>query len=170
MFGEKLKTLTMNRDLFTSVVEETIFVQETPKLYEIKKINTNFERKLITCSNDSEQFIRQFYFDDIDVYESFFLLLLDRSMHTIGYAKISQGGISATIVDPRLVAKYAIDSLASVVILAHNHPSGNTEPSMPDIQLTIRIKQCMELFDIKVVDHLILTRDSKYSFGDAGKL
>ena len=82
------------------------------------------------------------------------------------YAKISQGGTSATVVDPKIIAKYAVDDLCSSVILVHNHPSGNKEPSQPDKDLTKKIKTGLRMFDIGVLDHIITTKDSYTSFAD----
>jgi len=143
---------------------------ENVNLYEIKKNQTNFAQVTITGSKSAEQFIRQFYSDDIEVYESFFILLLNAMNNTIGYAKISQGGIVSTVVDVRIIAKYVVDSLATSVILAHNHPSGNLKKSDADSQITKRIKECLNYFDCKVLDHIILTKESYYSFADNGDI
>lgn len=93
---------------------------------------------------------------------------MNRSNNTIGYAKISQGGVAGTVVDVKIIAKYAIDTLASSVILAHNHPSGNTQPSRADKDITQKIKDSLKLFDISVLDHIILTEDEYFSFADEG--
>jgi DNA repair protein RadC len=140
------------------------------KLYELRKNQTDFPKMKIQNANDSSEFIKQFYQDDIEIYESFFLLLLNQQNHTIGYAKISQGGITGTVVDVRIIAKYAVDSLATGIILAHNHPSGNVNPSQSDISITKKVKEAMNLFDISVLDHIILTVDSFYSFANNGLL
>jgi len=140
------------------------------KKYELKKNATEFDRVKITGSAVAEQFIRKFYSDDIGIFESFFILLIDQSNHTIGYAKISQGGTAGTVVDPVIVAKYAIDSLSKGVVLAHNHPSGNLTPSGADQSITNNIKAGLALFNITVLDHIILTEDSFYSFADNGLL
>lgn len=140
------------------------------KVYSLKKNETEFENRQIKSSKDAVDYIRQFYSDDIEIYESFFLLMLNRSMKTIGYVKISQGGIIGTVVDPIIVAKYAVDSLSTNIILAHNHPSGNTKPSQADINLTSRIKEGLKLFGISVSDHVILTKESHFSFSDEGIL
>jgi DNA repair protein RadC len=134
------------------------------KLFELKKIQTEFPSVKITSPDEAADFIRKFYFDDIEIFESFFILLLNQANKTIGYAKISQGGIAGTVVDVRIIAKYAIESLAVSVILAHNHPSGNLKPSQSDIEITQKIKAGLKILDIKVFDHLILTADSFYSF------
>ena len=143
---------------------------ETLKKYDLRKSETGFARVAIRSSKDAADFIRQFYSDDIGIFESFFLLLLDQSNTTTGYAKISQGGIAGTVVDPRIVAKYAIESLSPAVVLCHNHPSGNLRPSDSDIAITNKIKAGLQLFDITVLDHIILTEDSYTSFADEGKL
>ena len=137
------------------------------KKYELKKNATKFDRVKITNSKDAADFIRKFYLDDIGIFESFFILLLDHSNTTIGYAKISQGGVASTVVDSRIVAKYAIESLSTAVILAHNHPSGNLNASQADINLTTKIKAGLALFDIQVMDHIILTEDAYTSMADA---
>lgn len=131
-----------------------------------KKTPTNFEKVKIVSSKDAFKVISQFYFDDIDIFESFFILCLNRNNQTIAYAKISQGGVSGTVVDIKLIAKYAIDCLASSVILAHNHPSGNLKPSPEDIKITERAREALKILDIQVLDHVILTSDGYYSFGD----
>lgn len=139
-------------------------------LYTLKKLQTEFPSKKITTSKAANEFIRQFYLDDIGIFESFFLLTLNNSNETTGYFKISQGGITGTVVDIRIIAKYAIENLATGVILAHNHPSGKLEPSEADRQITKKIKEALRLFDIQLLDHLILTEESYYSFGDEGIL
>jgi DNA repair protein RadC len=139
-------------------------------LYELRKIQSDFPKVQVTSSEKSANFIKQFYQGDIEIYESFFILLVNSQCNTIGFAKISQGGVTGTVVDIRIIAKYAVDSLATGIILAHNHPSGNLKPSPEDISVTNKIKQAMLLFDVKVLDHLILTQDSFYSFSDAGIL
>jgi DNA repair protein RadC len=131
---------------------------------ELKKNPTEFPCVNITTADDAASFIRQFYSDDIGIFESFFLLLLNRGNKTIGYAKISQGGVAGTVVDTKIIAKYAIEHLASAVILAHNHPSGTLKPSEQDIVITKKVKEALSLFDIAVHDHIILTEDSYFSF------
>ncbi len=143
--------------------------KRTP-LYTIKKNGSALPTMQVKSSQDCYQYIRQFYGDDIEVWESFFILLLNRSNQTIGYAKISQGGVTGTVVDTKIIAKYAVDSLASGVILAHNHPSGNTNPSQADVEITKKTKNALTLFDVKVLDHIILTKDKYYSFADEGDI
>lgn len=140
------------------------------KKFDLKASDSEFNKVKITGSESAEQYIRQFYSDDLEIFESFFILLLNRANETIGYAKISQGGIVGTVVDKKILLKYVVESLASGVILAHNHPSGNTNPSEADLKITREIKELCNLIDSPVLDHIILTADSYYSFSDNGKL
>ena len=143
---------------------------KTISLYELKKVQTNFPKEKITSSDKAYEFIKQFYNEDIEIFESSFILLLNNANQTIGYAKISQGGITGTVVDVRLIAKYAVESLCIGVILAHNHPSGNLKPSQADINITEKTKKALSLLDINLLDHLILTSDSFYSLSDNGHI
>lgn len=139
-------------------------------LFELKKSFANFERRKITQSSEAAAYIRQFYLDDIEIFESSFILLLNRANITIGYVKLSQGGICATIMDIKLICKYAVDALASAVIVAHNHPAGQATPSQADIEITRKIKAALDIVDSKLIEHIILTADSYYSFADNGKI
>jgi DNA repair protein RadC len=143
-------------------------VEQTIPRYELRKLQSDFPAVTISSSEDACDFIKQFYSDDMDIFESSFVLLLNRANTTIGYAKISQGGLTGTVVDPRLVAKYAVESLATSIILAHNHPSGNLKPSTQDIDLTRRVKEGLKLLDIEVFDHIILTSAGHYSLLENG--
>ena len=143
---------------------------DTPQIG-LKYTKGGFPAIKIQMSRDAADFIRQFYSDDIHLYESFFLLLLNKANNTIGYAKISQGGVCGTVVDTIIIAKYAIDALASTVVLAHNHPSGNLKPSQADIDMTKKVKEALKLFNVAVLDHIILAPENGYySFADDGML
>ena len=140
-------------------------------LVTLKRNKSDFPKVKIQTSYEGAEFIRQFFVDDISLFESFYILLLNRANNTVGYAKISQGGIVGTVVDVTIIAKYAVDSLSTSVIIAHNHPSGNTNPSNQDRELTNKIKNALALFGISLLDHLILTEsDGFYSFADEGLL
>ena len=134
----------------------------------LRKDPTDFQRIKIDSSKDSADYIRQFYDGDLEIFESFFILLLNRQNKTIGYAKISQGGVAGTVVDVKIVIKYIVDTLASAVILCHNHPSGTLMPSTQDIAITEKIVKAAKLVDSEVLDHIILTSDNFYSFADNG--
>ena len=138
--------------------------------FELTAVQTDFPREQVTSSAKSADFIRQFYGDDIHIFESFFVLLLNNNLQTIGYAKISQGGITSTVVDVRIVAHYAVNALATHIILAHNHPSGVCKPSQADIELTKRFMKSLSLLEVHIMDHIILTGTSYYSLADNGEI
>ena len=138
--------------------------------YSLKYTKTDIQKTQIKSSQNSVDVIRKFYFDDINIYESFFILLLNRANNTTGFAKISQGGTAGTVVDIKIIAKYAVESLSSSVIICHNHPSGNITPSEVDINITKKIKDALLLLDIRLTDHIILSENDFYSFADNGNL
>lgn len=108
--------------------------------------------------------------DLLELQEQFYLILLNHGNEIIGYSCISKGGISATVVDIRILFAIALKCCACSVILAHNHPSGGLIPSRNDKQLTSKIKEAGKLLDISLLDHLIITKDGYYSFADEGNL
>ena len=103
-------------------------------------------------------------------HEEFWILLLNRSNKIIKTEFIGRGGISGTVADVRIILKSAVEHLASSMVLAHNHPSGNLQPSKEDINLTQKIKQAAALFDVQVVDHIIVGDANYYSFADEAML
>lgn len=129
------------------------------------------ERPQITSSKDSYKILKQcFNADTVNYSEEFVLLLLNRANRVIGWIKISAGGIDGTICDPRIIFAIALQTGASSIVLAHNHPSGNLKPSTTDIALTKKIKEGGEILAIQLLDHVILTSESYYSFADEGTL
>jgi DNA repair protein RadC len=100
--------------------------------------------------------------------EEFWIILLNRSNKIIDRQKISQGGISGTVTDIRIILKMALEKLASSLILCHNHPSGNPKPSEADISITKKIKESGKLMDISLLDHIIVTDGNYFSFADEG--
>jgi DNA repair protein RadC len=146
-----------------------------PKLANLYKIvkdttYTPIEAVKINSCETAEKYCRTFFGDDIVIYESFFVLLLNRANATIGWAKISQGGLSSCIVDVPLVCKYVVDTLAQAVIVCHNHPSGNNIPSEADKKVTQNLKAALKIFNVSLLDHIILTENNHYSFADNGEL
>ena len=92
------------------------------------------------------------------------------SGQSIARARISQGGVAATVVDVKIVLRHAIDNLASGMILVHNHPSGSLRPSAQDDALTDKLKNAARLIDVCVVDHIIFSSRGFYSYSDEGRL
>lgn len=120
----------------------------------------------IKCSKDVAD-IFQPLLSDIP-HEEFWILFLNRSNKVISRIRISQGGVSGTVTDVRIIMKKAIELLASGIIVCHNHPSGNLNPSESDTKITQKIKEAGNIMDVQLLDHLIVTDKSYYSFADNG--
>lgn len=103
-------------------------------------------------------------------HEEFWIIYLNNSNKVIQQIQLSKGGITGTLVDVRLAFKNALELGATAIILCHNHPSGNLSPSGADKQLTQKLKTASESLDIKILDHLIITEKSFFSFADEGIL
>ena len=147
------------------------FAYEAPEYQLSRKPGENHLRGAqIKSAKDGAAYLRQLYGDDIDIYESAFMIMLNRANNVIGNYKLSQGGINGTVIDPRMVCKAAVDTLCSAVMICHNHPSGNLQPSRADEELTQKIKNALVFMDIKLIDHIVLTNESFYSFADEGML
>ena len=108
--------------------------------------------------------------DKIELVEEFKVLLLNRNNRVLGLYKVSSGGITGTVADPRLIFGAALKASAVGIILAHCHPSGNLKPSRADEELTAKMKAGGRFLDINVLDHLIVTKDEYFSFADQGLL
>jgi len=101
-------------------------------------------------------------------HEEFWLLMLNRANRVLGRYKVSQGGLSGTVIDTRIILKKALDNLASSIIVCHNHPSGNKQPSDADLKITEKLKKAAEILEIKLLDHVIIADKSYFSFADEG--
>lgn len=106
----------------------------------------------------------------IELLEQFKVLMLSNSNAVLGVYEVSSGGITGTIVDIRLLFAALLKSKSTAMILVHNHPSGKLQPSDADKQITQKIKQASQILDIALLDHLIITPESYYSFADQGVL
>ncbi|MBI2720744.1 MAG: DNA repair protein RadC [Bacteroidetes bacterium] len=130
--------------------------------------NDGGERVKITSSKIAYEIIQKFLSDL--PHEEFWILILNRANKVVKEECISKGGISSTVVDARLICKSAIENNASAIILAHNHPSGQLIPSIEDKTITKKISEALRLFDIALLDHIIVGDQNYYSFGDEGIL
>jgi DNA repair protein RadC len=129
------------------------------------------QRAKITCSTDCYDILVQHWNKNtLDLFEDFYVLLLNNAHRVLGLAKIATGGATRCEVDPKKVFSVALLSGACKIVLAHNHPSGNLEPSDVDIRLTKNIEESGKLMEIKVIDHIIVTSDGYFSFADNGLL
>lgn len=104
----------------------------------------------------------------LNINESFKVLLMNRRNAILGVYEVSKGGIDGTVVDLRLMFATALKSLSCAIIVAHNHPSGNLQPSKADREITDQIKDAGKLLDVPLLDHLIINEDSYFSFSDEG--
>jgi DNA repair protein RadC len=128
------------------------------------------EMPKISCSKDAADLFRGIWGDSLNLRESFYALYLNRANKVLGYHLISLGGVSGTVVDPKCVYQVALKALASGLIVAHNHPSGNKEPSNADIEITRKLKEAGQLLDINLLDHIILLPEGYISMADEGIL
>jgi DNA repair protein RadC len=157
MYNNALKSAGLTK--FKTIAEET-------ELFECSGV-------VIKSSQTCEYFLRRIYNDlgSIEIYETFLAMYLNRRNQIIGYAVISSGGVAGTVVDQRFIFKHAVNCLASGVILCHNHPSGNLQPSQTDKEITRKLKQAGIILEIPILDHVILVPGTGYfSFADEGMI
>jgi DNA repair protein RadC len=130
------------------------------------------ERPQVKSSKDAfEIFMESWDLDTIEHTEEFKLMLLNRSNKVLGISSLSKGGTTGTVVDVKLLLQYTIKVNANAIILCHNHPSGNLQPSEADMAITRKVKEAVTLMDIQLLDHLIIVPEGRYySFGDEGIL
>jgi DNA repair protein RadC len=126
------------------------------------------EKAVVTSSSDVAIYLQTLLKDHR--HEVFAVLFLNRANKINHFQVISEGGITGTVADPRIILKKALEEDAVSLILCHNHPSGSLKPSRADEELTQKIKEAARYFDIKVLDHLIVSEDGYFSFADEGLL
>lgn len=131
----------------------------------------NRDKVKITNSKDSYELLLSCWSQKIiELQEEFKVLLLNRNHQVLGIYPLSKGGVSGTVVDAKLVFSVALKCNASSIIIAHNHPSGNLKPSEADLRLTKKLKEAGNYLDVKVLDHIILSREGYYSFADESQM
>jgi DNA repair protein RadC len=129
------------------------------------------ERPQVIHSKDVYEIFKQSWDENkIDFVEQFKIMLLNRSNRVLGIYEVSTGGMTGTVADPRIIFAAALKANAVSIALAHNQPSGSPKPSIQDETLTTKIKNAGLFLDIKVIDHVIITTESYYSFADEGLL
>lgn len=125
----------------------------------------------ITSSGDAYKVLLTTFKEGTICYKEYFkVLFLNQANQVFGYTLISEGGLTTTDVDVRIILQAALLTNSVALILAHNHPSGNLKPSRQDIEITQQVKKAAKLMRIEVLDHLILTDAGYYSFSDEGQL
>ena len=115
-----------------------------------------------------ELILNEWELETLQMQEEVKIILLNRSNKVLGIYSLAKGGLTSCIVDVRIILSIALKTLATGIILVHNHPSGNLKPSKADLDITKKLKQSCDLLDISFLDHLIITKDNYFSFADEG--
>lgn len=146
---------------------------EQLSLFNVQEIEITYRNQVppshrpkISGTRSAVDILRPFFENYMEYKEAFFIVLLNNANRVLGISRISEGGITGTYVDIRFIFQVALKANAVSIILAHNHPSGTLMPSDPDLRLTKKIVQASQILDIKILDHLILTRESHFSFAE----
>jgi DNA repair protein RadC len=145
------------------------YIAEVELVYSTKVKPSN--RIKISSSKDAYEILNQTWNENtIELREEMKVILLNNWHKVLGIYNVSHGGITGTVADPKLIFAAALKANSTGIILAHNHPSGNSQPSQADIGLTRKCKEIGELLDIKILDHMIMTTEGYYSFADEGMM
>ncbi len=164
-FGKLVTYDERGEDIIGMAHKELIRPPKARMLYNKKKGFTPFK---ITSSEHAAEIFRDIIGSQITVSEHAVMLILNRANNVVAYFKVSEGGIDSTTMDVRKIMAAAIGMLASAIIICHNHPTGNLTPSDPDRAVTLRIKAAAEAQQMKLLDHIIVSNESYYSFADNG--
>jgi DNA repair protein RadC len=146
-------------------------------VFSSSEIQIHYKRPLfnsmryITNAGDADRILRMFVdLDRIDLKEFFWVILMNRANRVLGISEIAMGGTSSVVVDVKEICQLALLTSSIHVLVAHNHPSGRLSASVTDKEITIKIKEALQLFDITLLDHLIITSELFYSFANEGIL
>jgi len=134
----------------------------------VRRSMADNKKEVILSSKDIANYLKAQL--EYKKHEVFAVVFLNRANKINHYEIISEGGITGTVADPRIILKKALEHDAVSIVLCHNHPSGNLKPSQQDQELTNKIKEASAYFDIKVLDHIIVSEEGYYSFADEGIL
>lgn len=149
--------------------ENNLQLPEIKIVYD-KKVKAADRFSLTTSSDAYQLFKKHWNQETIDFREEMYVLYLNRNNKVLGIYPLAAGGITGVVADIRIILAVALGCMACAIIIAHNHPSGNTKPSSADQQLTQKLKEAAKLHDISLIDHIILGEDSYLSFADEGLL
>jgi DNA repair protein RadC len=142
------------------------------KKYKIVAVENELNEQPITIikADNAAAFFRLKWEFPLDIQEACYCVYLDRANVVKGYSLISLGGLTGTVMDTRIIFKYAVELLAVGFVIAHNHPSGMLKPSEADLKITKKIQQAGQILDIILLDHVILTENEFLSFANEGLL
>jgi DNA repair protein RadC len=159
-----------------AIIHSKTKIMANEKLPMVSEIKISYQPKMKisdrpVVKNSTESyplFLASWDMEVIHLLEHFKIMILDRANRVKGIFLLATGGMSGVVVDPRIVFRLALETFASSIILAHNHPSENLRPSQADIEVTRQLREAGKLLQIAVLDHLIITYDKYYSFADEG--
>jgi len=154
----------------STVLNSNWLVASEIELIYKSRVKASERPKIVSSQSAFEIALKAWDANKIELLEQFKVLMLSNSNRVLGVLEISSGGITGTVVDLRLIFAALLKAKATAFILVHNHPSGKLEPSEADKQITAKIKQASQVLDIALLDHLIITSESYYSFADEGVL
>jgi DNA repair protein RadC len=149
-------------------IAKAITISAALELGRRKQAASILDKPVVRSSREIAEYLRVILKDH--PYEVFAVVFLNRANKINHFEIISKGGLTGTIADPRIILKKALEEDATSIILCHNHPSGNLQPSVADEEITKKIKQAALYFDIRVIDHVIVSEEGYYSFADEGSL
>ena len=144
--------------------------------YTVGEVELSYKPKFkniykVVSSEDAYKYLLPTYKEGTICYKEYFkVLFLNQASQVLGYTLISEGGITETYADVRVIMQAALLTNSVAIILAHNHPSGNLKPSRQDMEITKQVKDAAQIMRIKILDHIILTDTGYYSFADEGEL
>ena len=144
--------------------------------YKVGEVKLSYKPKFknqqkVTSSEDAYRYMLSTYKEGTICYKEYFkVLFLNQANQILGYTLISEGGLTETTADVRLIFQAALLTNSVALILAHNHPSGNLKPSPEDIRLTKQVREASNFMRIKILDHIIISDTEYYSFADEGML
>ena len=150
------------------VQKQTSFTVAEVQLVYKSKCDITLRPKITKSSECYKILLSTWNHDTIELCEEFKILLLNRANKVLAISTLSQGGTASTIVDPKLLFATALKLKASSLILAHNHPSGELQPSQADISMTNKLIEGGKVLDLPILDHIIISSNGYYSFGDEG--
>lgn len=146
-------------------------MKDMNKIKVVCEVSEDYKTKIkISSSKDIYDNIKPFFDDVINYKERMAVICINKANHIIGYNVLSEGGVSGTTVDVKIIMQHAILTNSSNIILIHNHPSGNLKASNADIMITKKVSEACKVMDITLLDHLIITDESFYSFADNGQI
>ncbi|WP_353102824.1 JAB domain-containing protein [Myroides odoratus] len=154
----------------STVLNSNWLVASEIELIYKSKVKASERPKIVSSQSAFKIALKAWDENKIELLEQFKVLMLSNSNRVLGVLEISSGGITGTVVDLRLIFAALLKAKATAFILVHNHPSGKLDPSEADKQITTKIKQASQVLDIALLDHLIITSESYYSFADEGVL